>query len=383
MPILWRYILGHYLRILCLCSITFVAVLLILRLDEIAHFATLGPEGPLLLLFVLYQVPYILPIALPISSLIAAVILVQRLSSNYELTAMRASGFSLRQILSPILIVAAYLTVANFFIVSELSTQSHLDSALLKNQLRSINPLLVANNKHIMHARGYYFHAFGPSHLGESASDVVIAIPNRSNNRLNLIVAKELQSSPEVFTAQQFSLVAGVHSDHQNEGQDALVLENIQRIETSLQDFSHTVKRKTPIVNNDHLQLRLLWARLKSYQDQLTLAMQSQSDPSMIRRLKRDIIGVYADVARRISLALAAFTFTLMGATLGISISRNRSARGIFLVVIFVGVTLSTFFLAQGIKNPYAAGLLYVTPHMLIVAISFWTLRRLARGIEC
>ena len=73
MPILWRYLLGNYLRILCLCFLSFIAVLLILRLDEIAHFATLGPEGQPLLRFIAYQIPYILPIALPISSLIAAI----------------------------------------------------------------------------------------------------------------------------------------------------------------------------------------------------------------------------------------------------------------------------------------------------------------------
>lgn len=378
MPILWRYLLGNYLRILCLCFLSFIAVLLILRLDEIAHFATLGPEGELLLRFIAYQIPYILPIALPISSLIAAIILVQRLSGSYELTAMRASGLSLRQILSPILIVAAYLAVINFYIVSEISTQSHLEAGLLKNELRSINPLLVANNKHIMRARGYYYHSFGPSHSGESASDVIIAVPNKSNNLINLIVAKELQTSPEMFTAQQFSVVAGVPSTHDHESQDALVLENIQRIETSLHDFSHTVKKKTQVINNDHLQFRLLGVRLKSYKDQL----RANEDPQLTPHLKREVAAVYSEIARRISLGLAAFTFTLMGATLGISISRNRSSRGIFLVIVLVALTLSAFFLAQGIKNPHAASLLYIVPHLLIVGVSFWTLRRVVQGIE-
>src|SRR5262249_35116763 len=103
MPILWRYLLGHYLKVLVLCVLAFVAILLATRLDEIAHFATLGPEGMVILSFPLHQIPYILPIAIPISCLISAMLLIQRLSHTHEMTAIRASGLSLRMILCPIL----------------------------------------------------------------------------------------------------------------------------------------------------------------------------------------------------------------------------------------------------------------------------------------
>lgn len=98
MPIVWRYLLSHYLKVLVLCVTAFIAVLLTTRLDEIAHFASMGPEGFYIILYTLYQIPYILPIAIPISCLISSILLIQRLSRSHELTALRASGMGLKTI---------------------------------------------------------------------------------------------------------------------------------------------------------------------------------------------------------------------------------------------------------------------------------------------
>jgi lipopolysaccharide export system permease protein len=166
MPILWRYLLVHYFKVLFFCTIAFIIILFTMRLDEIAHFITLGASGLYLLLFTLYQIPYILPIAIPISSLISTILLIQRLSKDHELTALRASAIAIRSILAPILLAAAFLSVLNFYIVSEIATSSHLASGVLKTELRSINPLLILNNKHLMHSKGYHFDILGSSQQG-------------------------------------------------------------------------------------------------------------------------------------------------------------------------------------------------------------------------
>src|SRR6516225_5987237 len=119
LPILWRYLLHHYLKVSFFCVFSFVAVLLTTRLDEIAHFASLGPEGWYILRFTFYQIPYILPIAIPVSALISAILLIQRLSHSQELTAFRASGMSIMGVLSPILIAGMLLSLANFYVASE------------------------------------------------------------------------------------------------------------------------------------------------------------------------------------------------------------------------------------------------------------------------
>ena len=102
-PILWRYALQSYLRVFLLSVCTFIAVLLVSRFKEIARFAALSSDSLKTALFVVYQFPLILPMAIPISALIASLLLFQRLSRGSELTALRASGLSLRSILTPLL----------------------------------------------------------------------------------------------------------------------------------------------------------------------------------------------------------------------------------------------------------------------------------------
>src|SRR3990167_1572836 len=81
MPILWRYLFKEYLKVFFLSILAFICILLITRLKQIAGFATLASGFISLILFVFYQIPYILPIAISISCLISSVILFQKMSN--------------------------------------------------------------------------------------------------------------------------------------------------------------------------------------------------------------------------------------------------------------------------------------------------------------
>jgi lipopolysaccharide export system permease protein len=377
MPIIWRYLLSQYLKVFVLCLISFVAILLTTRLDEIAHFATLGSEGLLIIWFTLHQIPYILPIAIPISSLISVIILVQRLSQTHELTAFRACGLSLREVLTPLLIAGFFVAAINFYVVSELATRSHLATGLTKIELRSINPLLLLHNKHMMRLKGIYSDTLGHSRVGEYAGDIVIAMPNKHNSSINLIVAKNLQADPTLFMGQNMTVLTPISHDSSIQ-KDPLMIENIREMKTSLKDFSQILQKKVWSLSNDHLRLALLRARLKDlHQWQAT-----EENPAALKQIHRNISRANAELVRRLSISLAAFTFTLMGAAFGISISRNRSKGGIFYVVGLAALYIVSFFSAKALEHQLlAASLLYMVPHLLIIGFSLLMLSRVSKGV--
>lgn len=381
-PILWRYLLGQYVRVLILSTFAFVAVLLIMRLDEIARFATLGATIGALGWFVLHQIPYILPVAIPFSCLIAATLLIQRLSQSYELTALRASGMAFRDLLSPILIAAVWISLLNFYIVSEIATDSHLTSGIFKSELRAVNPLLLAHNKHLMRLKGFYFDTYGPSRMGESASDVLLAMPSRNGNRLNVLVAKDMQAALETFTGHKVTLISSLGEESEDYF-DQLMLENIGNASTSVEDFSQIMQKKIWTPNNDHLRLSLLMVRIEEEHRAIEKAQQDKVPESDLKLYTRSINRGYSEIIRRLSIALAVFTFTLMGASFGVSISRNRSNRGVFVVIVLSATYLVSYFAAKGMDHVLiTAMLLYMVPHILIIGLSLWTLRRAACGIE-
>ena len=382
MPVLWRYLLSHYLRVFFFCTFAFIAILLTMRLNEIAHFATLGAEGRYVLWFTLFQIPYILPIAIPISCLISAIILIQRLSDANELTALRASGISIRNILAPILFAGAFVSMGNFYIVSEMATTSHLSTGMLKSELRSMNPLLLLNNKHLMRLKGYYVDTLGSSRVGENASDIIIGIPNKSSDGISLIIAKNLKASPLEFSGQGITLISSLPTNEEGHF-DQLIIENVASAATTIQDFSQMMQKKVWSLNNDHLKLGLLLAKIGEEKNSLVQAEASDQPVSSQKQIQRSINRGNTEIVRRISIALSAFTFTLMGTAFGISISRTRSNKGLFIVIALAAIFLFSYFTAKGIDHLFIAStLVYLVPHLLIVVMSIWALKRATKGIE-
>jgi lipopolysaccharide export system permease protein len=81
--------------------------------------------------------------------------------------------------------------------------------------------------------------------------------------------------------------------------------------------------------------------------------------------------------------AIAAFSFTLMGLAFGISISRNASNRGVLFVIILGALFLIAFFVASSFDHALLSStLFYLMPHFVIIVASLYMLRRTARGIE-
>lgn len=379
--IIWRFLIIQYLKVVGLCIVAFIAILLTTRLGEIAHFASLDPSEGAIFVFILYQIPYMLPIAFPISCLISSILLVQRLSRTHELTALRACGMSLHEVLMPILTVSAFMCVGSFYVVSELATHSHLLSSLIKMEVRSINPLLLLHNKHLLRVKGAYFDTLGPSHLGESASDVVIALPNRSTGRLNLLIAKQLRALSETFVGQNITLISPISSDTSN-AFDACILENTREAVTSARNFSQLIQRKAWEIHNDYLKMSLLLAQLNTHKASLIAAKGTGLSLSEQKSLTRSINRDYSEIIRRFSVALAPFTFTFMGLAFGISISRRRSLRSLFSVIGLAALFISAYYAAKGIDHLLlASSLFYIIPHLIIFTLSIQVLNKISKGI--
>ena len=142
-PILWRYLLKNYLKVFFLSIFTFICILLLMRMQEIARFATLGSSIGSLFLFILLQFPLILPLAIPLSALIASILLVSRLNYSHELTSLRSQGLSLKEILYPLKFVSLFLDLLNFIVASEITPTTRLKGKNLIYQATAHNPLVL------------------------------------------------------------------------------------------------------------------------------------------------------------------------------------------------------------------------------------------------
>lgn len=377
MPILWRYLLSHYLKVFLLSVVAFIFLLVISRLHETAGFASLGAPLLSLFYFILYQFPYILPVALPISCLLSALLLMKKLSKTHELVAFRALGKSLPSLIVPLLTASLFLSILNFYIVSEVATNSHLASKQMVQELSSLNPLALLKNKSFLKRKDAFIRA-GSSKGGKSATDVVIAIHQKDAPRLSLFLAKKFELVNTDLKGHHVSFISSAPSSNTF---DHLIIENQKETKTPASEFTSLLKKTGTRICPDHLHMRFLLARLR--QESHSLAQAKIKNTKDIKNLKNIVNTCYSELARRVSFGFAPFVFTLIGASFGIEISRNRAKKGVLTVTLLAAFLFATFFLAKSCaSNALLSTLIYLVPELLAIVYCLWTLHRINRGIE-
>lgn len=381
MPILWRYLLLQYFKVLILTVFAIIAVLMVTRLDEVAEFAVFGATGKHVLLYALYQIPYILPIALPIACLVSSVLLYQRLSYTHEITALRAAGMPFTHILMPVLLAGAFLSLLDLYVLSEVATESHRATRRMEHEIKTLSPMVLLQHKQLLRHKGAHLDVLGEHH-NDRATDVFVALPSRSQERTQLLVVKELAMKETSLTTSDLSILSSFPSAEE-QSFDHLMIENIAESHTPSEVFTQHLKKEGWRLNRDHLNMPLLIVRLKHELDDYQSALKRGDPIETVLPLKKQVTRCYTEIVRRLSLGFAVFAFTLMGCAFGIDISRNHTKKGVVTVVGLAAVYLTCFFMAKANESHFfLASTLLLLPHLLIMMASFWTLRRSSLGIE-
>lgn len=367
MPIIWRYLLRSFFQVLLLCVSSFIAVLLILRFQEIARFASSGTDKFKVLLFAFLQVPYILPIAIPVSCLITAMLLFQRLSKNNELTAFRTCGLGLKPITTPLIFAGLFLTLVNLTISCEIAPRCRAYSKELIYQTAAKNPLFLLQKESLVKLKNAYID-MKVLKSGKYAEDVVFAIKNTSNNRLTLMIAKELSLRGELLKGEQVALISSV-DPKKGSGFDHLVIENQAVMNTKASNLSQYTQNADWNSTYDYQSLRMILARES--------VEKAHNSVFSVGR------GAQLELSRRLSISIAAFTFTLIGVAFGIQISRNRSKKGIIYAIALASFYLVCFVAAKSLKHcPGISSMIFLLPHPLIILLCLRSLKSINEGVE-
>lgn len=125
MRVLHRYIAHDYLVIfaITLAVITFV-MCLGAAMKAIDYFAR-GVSGWVILKLFGYNIPYILTFGIPLSALAASLLLFGRLSYDGEITAMKACGISLWQVIAPVILLSFAFVGICLYLHGSIAPRSH------------------------------------------------------------------------------------------------------------------------------------------------------------------------------------------------------------------------------------------------------------------
>jgi lipopolysaccharide export system permease protein len=351
-PVFWRYAIGNYLKIFSLSLASIVSMLIVSRFKGIAEFATNGSWSHTAL-FTLYQIPFIFPIAFPISALLASFILLQKMSRSHETTALRATGFSLRHILAPLLLTAGFLSLLNFSFSAHIAPLCFRESVNIFCPETKENPLLLLRKRDMLKLN--HTHLQLEEEDGE-VFDLVVVARNGRTHRLELLSAERLHSEKGVIIGKNTAIVAHVGKDY-----DSLFIENQATISMNGELLSKFFIKRPPKATIRALDFRLL-PRAAMQKGKLGKA-------------------AWTELLRRSSLSLAVFTFTLLGCAFGFEPGKKGSKTAALTTIFLALLLLSSYFLGKGLRfNPTVSLLSFLFPHCLIGLACLRRLHRISRG---
>ncbi|MBI5274498.1 MAG: LptF/LptG family permease [Chlamydiales bacterium] len=346
MPILWRYLLKIFFKNFFLTISLFVLLMLVVRSQDIARFATLGTSLYCIILFTVYQIPNMLPICIPIAALISSCFLMQKICYSQEMTSLRSCQMSIHHILFPIYFSAVLLSLVNFIIVSELTPRSRSASKVMLSQIIYQNPLLLLKKNRLMKTKDSYIQ-MDMIQSGKSAHDVILSFYDDYSSSLNLIVGKKLMLENNNRLGGDF-ITFITYSPAAKEGFNHLLIDNQNHISTDgklFQLLTSNLTKKTSISEFSSSQLL---------------------GELFAKNIHKSHSKAMIEIIKRLSLSLSIVSFSLLGLHLSMQVGRERSKRSLIVLLLLVTFSFICFLGGRSFhSNVGISILLYVIPHIL------------------
>jgi lipopolysaccharide export system permease protein len=318
--------------------------------------------------FVLLVTPNILGFSLPMAMLATALLVFGRMSADNEITAMRACGVSLGQVVAPVIVLGALMSVLCLYINADVAPYCRFKFKTMFVQLASVRPMaLIQEGTYIKDFPGYVMYvARKKENLIE---DVMLYTLDDSNNVVSSLRASKGVVSSKPEENKLFLDLYNVRGDLR----DPKDLTNVHKIQHD------SMAARYPIEMD--LSRALRQARASRQLGDLVFSELQDEIRDMRRR------GIYPAAAlveahQRVAGAVACLAFTLIGIPLGIKTSRRETSVGIALsLMLALGFYFVTV-LANTLKSRpylYPDAILW-SPNLFFELLGLWLLWRVARA---
>jgi lipopolysaccharide export system permease protein len=299
-----------------------------------------------LLLFVLYKTPQLLAYTIPAGLLAATVMVFNRMSADNEITALRAGGVSLLQVVAPLLLLSLGLSGVCLYLTMYASPEySYRGNYLIREKVvGSILELLKEDD------------------YNELGDGVFVYFESREGDQLRNV---RMFRFGETGTLQEDLTAA--------RGRITLNLED-KTLELHLENVIIVVLDEDAPYDPEKMG-RMVASEITLHEDygeslnkgRLIRKFSNMTAPQLIvhmrevARMGRNPTRPLVDLHKRAALAMAPFTFMLLGIPLGIRVARKENYTGLFAALLICALYFGTIAL---VENQY--GNPRIHPELLI-----------------
>lgn len=354
LPTLWKYIFIEFYKLFFAILFYFVSIILVLKLQDIAHFITMRSSIREIFFFSLYQIPYILPFAIPLSCLLAAFLLFYRLSISHEVIALQISGISIEAIQIPFIWIGLLIFLINIFINFEVTPSSRARSkSMVKNIVQS-NPFLILQKKQYIGQKKHFLR----SNYGKNANHLehFFFFGKTPQNQLYGIFADSMMINGKNLEAGDVATITNTSRNLSNEF-PALYLENQKKASIPISQFSSLFRKGLEPIAQEDLSTKMIITKIVANN----------------KTNKKFVIRGLLEIIRRFSFSFSSFTLLLTGISNGLQTSSIKKSFTIIMCFLLTSFMFCCFLIGKSFERyPLYAYYFYIIPHIFIIISYFY-----------
>lgn len=312
---------------------------------------------------ILFMAPFLLAFTLPMAALVATLLTFGRLSAEHELTALRASGISLRKAIQPIIWIAVVLSLVAFVLNDRIASQSHFRMRQVSAQIGMESPTALLEEGVFMKKFRdivIFIHRIN----GNSLEQVRIYQPQPDGPTRTIIAEKgELIPSPEENLI-KLRLINGTSDEpdanHPGRFYKLKFGTYYLPLDTSRLNVGEPVERK-----RKELTIKELWAMY------VKLKHEGYDDPYLL-----------TEINRKIAMSLSVFVLVCLSVPLAIRTHRGEKSIG-FAIALLLGTIYWTLLMGVTMvaKTGTAPAVVVMhLPNILFLITAFFLYRKVIRS---
>lgn len=383
MKLLHRHLFAN-VCVTCFASVALFTFVLMLGnvLKDLLAPALAGQLEPLTLLrLIALLVPFAVSYALPMGILTGVLLVLGRMSSDREITAIRASGVSLAGLSAPIFFFALLGVALNLAVNFQFMPQARIAfkqefaQAVRQNPLSFIVPrtfirdfpgivLYVGEKRNDETLRDFWLWEVDPQGRVKrfARADVGRLVYDESNNKLVLTLERALAEQRDAKDPENFAQV-----------RSAAVWEKAT-FDLPLERVTGSRGVRTKLKDLTYNQLMTEWRRLDRPLPGETAELRQQRE--------RDQMKVQITIHEKASMAFSVLSFALFAIPLGIQVSRKETSANLGLALaLAIGYYFATIVAGWFDKYPeFRPDLLMWLPNLAFQALGIWMFRKVDRA---
>ena len=325
MRIFRDYILNEFSHSFILSIIVFTFVLLVGNIIRLADLViNKGVDMLSVLKLFLYLVPWLLSFTLPIAALTGVILTFGRLSSDGELTAMKASGVSLYRISLPIVILGVLFSFMAFFLNDQVSPNASFASRRVVKEIGIKRPTAYLEEGTFI--RGFENYVIFIYEIrGNKLKNIRIYQPQEGKPTRTIIAeAGEINSISEKNIV-ELKLFNGTSEEPSPTDPESFYKLNFKTYYMTLD--------LTKVFKKEKIQKKTREMTMNELNKEIENSIAQRIDPAPL----------FVEIYKKINMSIASFVLILIGIPLGIRAHRSEKSIGFGISLILFALYWGSF----------------------------------------